>query len=249
MKSISKFIYEKLKINKNTLPDTTFDEVTHHKYWQNTDSNRHKKLYAKDITPNEKILISEYEGINPRFKGANIIYFRLIDEKNPEEGLAIRLLTQEKTILTISIENEEKFSKLFSYDLLKLMKNAMDKSINESAINEKLKIDTDKTKLRDVSFSDFIKAVDDYGFVDLMDIFDIDNESEKFPKYRTDKTHYVTIRGIKVYNIDREEFQVRVFTDGSGSNLLYFDKDELIDCFENEDEFQTFMNEIYYFVK
>jgi hypothetical protein len=116
-------------------------------------------------------------------------------------------------------------------------------------VNEKLKINSDKTKRRNVSFNEFIKAVDDYGFVDLMDIFDIDNESEKFPIYKTDKTHYVTIRGLKVDNINREEFQVRIFTDGSGSNLLYFDKDELMDCFENEDEFQDFMNEIYYFVK
>jgi len=247
MKNISKFIIEKLKINKNTLPDATFDEVIHHKYWQNPDNNN--RLYPKDITPDKEIILKEYEGINPLFRGAKVVYFRLVDEDYPEEGLAARVFLTGKTISTVGAEKEEKFLKLFSYDLLRQMKHAMDKSINESAINEKLKIDADKTKRRNVSFAEFIKAVDDYGFVDLMDIFDIDNESEKFPIYKTDKTHYVTIRGIKVDNIDREEFQVRVFTDGSGSNLLYFDKDELIDCFENEDEFQTFMNEIYYFVK
>lgn len=247
MKNISKFINEKLKIYKNTLPDTTFDEVTHHKYWQNPDNNN--RLYPRDIDSNEEIILKEYEGINPIFKGANVVYFRLVDENYPEEGLAVRVRLAGKTISTVGAETEEKFLKLFSYDLLKQMKNAMDKSINESAINEKLKINTDKTKRRDVSFSEFIKAVDDYGFVNLMDIFDIDNEPEKFPVYKTDKTHYVTIRGIEVDDVDNEEFQVRVFTDGSRSNLLYFDKQALMDCFENEDEFQVFMNEIYYFVK
>ena len=186
--------------------------------------------------------------MNPIFKGAKVVYFRLVDENYPEEGLAVRVLLPGKTISTIGAEKEEKFFRLFSYDLLKQMKNAMDKSINESVITEKLKISSDNIK-QDVTFTDFIKAVDDYGFVDLMDIFDIDNETEKFPIYKTDKTRYVTIRGIKVDNINREEFQVRIFTDGSGSNLLYFDKNELMDCFENEDEFQDFMNEIYYFVK
>ena len=247
MRSLKMFITEKLKINKNTLPDTTFDEVTHHEYWQNPDNKN--RLYPKEIAPDEEILLNEYEGMNPIFKGAKVVYFRLVDENYPEEGLAVRVLLPGKTISTIGAEKEEKFFRLFSYDLLKQMKNAMDKSINESVIIEKLKINSDKTKRRNVSFNEFIKAVDDYGFVDLMDIFDIDNESEKFPIYKTDKTHYVTIRGLKVDNINREEFQVRIFTDGSGSNLLYFDKNELMDCFENEDEFQDFMDEIYHFVK
>lgn len=246
MRSLKMFIIEKLKINKNTLPDTTFDEVTHHKYWQNPDNKN--RLYPRDIGSNEEILLNEYEGMNPIFKGAKVVYFRLVDENYPEEGLAVRVLLAGKTTSTIGAEKEEKFFRLFSYDLLKQMKNAMDKSINESVITEKLKIGSDNIK-HDVTFTDFIKAVDDYGFVDLMDIFDIDNETEKFPIYKTDKTRYVTIRGIKVDNINREEFQVRIFTDGSGSNLLYFGKNELMDCFENEDEFQDFMNEIYYFVK